>query len=156
MISDLRAEIYGGGPDRQSVLDLIDAHGLRDAVEAPGFVDGAVVDRALDRALCLALPSRREGYGLVVLEAVARGTPAIVVRDEDNAAEELIAEGENGFVAPSASAEDLSAAIVRVFEAGQGLRESTLAWFKRNQMRLSLGNSLEIVSEAYSELRARS
>ena len=155
-IPDLRSEIYGDGPDRQSVLDLIATYGLRDAVEAPGFVEGAVIERALDHALCLVLPSRREGYGLVVLEAVARGTPAVVVRDDDSAASELIAEGENGFVAPSASADDLSAAIVRVFEAGQGLRESTLAWFKRNETRLSLGNSLEIVSAAYSDASARS
>jgi glycosyltransferase involved in cell wall biosynthesis len=148
-IPELRAEIYGDGPERQRVLDLIARHGLTDAVQAPGFVDGAVVDHALDRALCLALPSRREGYGLVVLEAIARGTPAVVVRDDDNAAAELIAEGENGFVAPSASAEDLAAAIVRVHDAGGALRESTLAWFKRNETRLSLSSSLEIVSAAY-------
>ena len=51
------------------------------------------------------LPSRREGYGMVVVEAAARGTPSIVVAGEDNAATELIEEGVNGFVAPSADAE---------------------------------------------------
>jgi glycosyltransferase involved in cell wall biosynthesis len=155
-IPDLRGEIYGDGPDRQEVLDLIAEYGLEGTVEAPGFVGGAVIQNALERALCLALPSRREGYGLVILEAVARGTPVVVVHDEDSAATELIAEGENGFVAASASAEDLAAAIVRVHEAGHRLRESALAWFKRNETRLSLGNSLEIVSKAYSEPRARS
>jgi len=149
-IPNLRAEIYGDGPDRQKVLDLIAEYGLEEAVEAPGFVDGAVVERALDRAICLALPSRREGYGLVVLEAVSRGTPAVVVRDDDNAAAELIAEGENGFVVPSPSPDDLSAAIVRAHEAGQSLRESTLAWFKRNAERLSLESSLQVVLRTYS------
>ena len=42
------------------------------------------------RALCLLLPSQREGYGLVVVEAAARGTPSVVVAGEDNAAVELI------------------------------------------------------------------
>jgi glycosyltransferase involved in cell wall biosynthesis len=148
-IPNLRCEIYGDGPDRPRVLDLIAELGLEDVIEAPGFVPGEVVDSALARALCLVLPSRREGYGLVVLEAVSRGTPAVVVRDDDNAAAELVVDGENGFVAPSASAEDLAAAIVRVHEAGAALRESSLAWFRRNEERLSLAHSLDVVSAAY-------
>ena len=52
------------------------------------------------------LPSRREGYGLVVIEAAARGTPVVVVAGPDNAAVELVAEGENGFVAGVGSPEE--------------------------------------------------
>jgi len=148
-IPELRGEIYGDGPDRARVLELIAEHDLGEVLSAPGFVAGEVVDAALARALCLVLPSRREGYGLVVLEAVSRGTPAVVVRGDDNAAAELVADGENGFVAPSASPEDLAAAIVRVHEAGPALRESTLAWFRRNETRLSLVHSLDVVSAAY-------
>jgi glycosyltransferase involved in cell wall biosynthesis len=152
-IPDLRGEIYGDGPERRKVLELIAEYGLEGVVDAPGFVDGEVVEQALARALCLVLPSSREGYGLVVLEALALGTPAVVVRDDDNAASEFIVEGENGFVAPSASRKDLADAIARVHEAGPALRGSTLAWFKNNSMRLSLGHSLEIVSATYAEER---
>ena len=49
--------------------------------------------------MCLVLPSRREGYGLVVIEAAAHGTPSVVVADPDNAAVELVTEGVNGFIA---------------------------------------------------------
>jgi glycosyltransferase involved in cell wall biosynthesis len=151
-IPGLRCEIYGDGPDRAAVLESIADLGLIGAISAPGFVAGEVVDAALARALCLVLPSRREGYGLVVLEAVSRGTPAVVVRGDDNAAAELVVDGENGFVAPSASAEDLAAAIVRVNEAGTALREATLAWFRRNEERLSLEHSLGIVLATYAAL----
>jgi glycosyltransferase involved in cell wall biosynthesis len=96
------------------------------------------------------LPSRREGYGLIVLEAMARGTPAVVVRGPDNAAAEFVADDENGFVAPTASPEDLAAAIVRVRDAEDQLRERTLAWFRRNHSRLSLDNSLELVLRTYA------
>jgi glycosyltransferase involved in cell wall biosynthesis len=150
-IPELRAQIYGDGPERPKVLAAIAEHGLEGVAEAPGFVDGEVVDDALGRALCLVLPSSREGYGLVVLEALSRGTPVVLVRGEDNAAVEFVAEGENGFVAPGASAGDLASAIVRVYGAGSELRESTLAWFRRNETRLSLAHSLEIVSAAYRE-----
>ncbi len=122
-VPELRARILGDGPERGAVLAAIAREGLEGVVEAPGFVDGEVVDHDLARALCMVLPSSREGYGMVVVEASAAGTPSVVVRGEDNAATELVEEGVNGFVADSASPEDLAAAIVRVHEAGGALRD---------------------------------
>ena len=148
-LPDLRAEIYGDGPEREQVLSLIRSHDLEGRVSAPGFVPHEQVDAALRRALCLVLPSRREGYGLVVVEACAAGTPAVVVADPDNAATELIEEGVNGFVAASDSPEDMAAAIVRVREGGAALRASTAEWYRANARRLSLEGSLERVAEAY-------
>jgi glycosyltransferase involved in cell wall biosynthesis len=149
-VPELRARILGDGPERGAVLEAIAREGLEDVVEAPGFVDGEVVDHDLARALCMVLPSSREGYGLVVVEASAAGTPSVVVRGEDNAATELVEEGVNGFVAASASPEDLADAIVRVHEAGGELRTSTAAWFERNARRLSLDSSLDVVARSYT------
>ncbi len=150
---ELRLEVYGDGPQRDEVLALIDELGLGDVASAPGFVDAAVVDEALSDALCMVLPSRREGYGMVVVEAAARGVPSIVVADPDNAATELVEEGVNGFVAASAEAEDLAAAILRVRAAGPQLRASTAEWFARNADRLSLTASLDLVAAAYADPR---
>lgn len=152
-IPELRATILGDGPDRDRVIALVRDLGLEAVVQAPGFVATEVVENELERALCLLLPSRREGYGLVVIESACVGTPSIVVAGPDNAAVELVDEGENGFVAASVSAEDLAAAIVRVHERGATLRETTAGWFARNARRLSLAHSLEIVLEAYGHAR---
>ncbi len=149
----LRLEIFGDGPDRDEVRALIASLGLGDVARAPGFVDSAELEASLGRALCMVLPSRREGYGLVVVEAAARGVPSVVVADVDNAATELVDEGANGFVAPSASPEDLAAAILRVRDAGPELRSSTAAWFARNTDRLSLTASLDRVAAAYADRR---
>jgi glycosyltransferase involved in cell wall biosynthesis len=143
-IPDLRAEIYGDGPERAAVLAAI---ADLDWVSAPGFVAAEEVDAALRRALCMVLPSRREGYGLVVVEASARGTPSIVVAAEDNAAVELVDDGENGVVA--ASVDDLAAAIERVHAEGESLRERTRAWYARNARRLSLAASVDTVAASY-------
>jgi glycosyltransferase involved in cell wall biosynthesis len=147
---ELRLVIYGDGPERGAVLALIDRLGLRDTARAPGFVSADEVDDALAHALCMVLPSSREGYGLIVVEASARGVPSIVVAGPDNAATELVDEGENGFVAESASTEDLAAAILRVRDAGPGLRASTAAWFERSAQRLSLARSLDQVAVVYA------
>ena len=149
-IPELRGEVYGDGPERDEVLRLRAAHGLDGALEVHGFVDAERVEAALSRALCLVLPSRREGYGMVVVEAAAVGTPSVVVAAPDNAAADLVSEGENGYVAASASPEDLAAAIERVHAEGPGLRERTAAWFRANAERLSLEGSLERVLESYA------
>jgi glycosyltransferase involved in cell wall biosynthesis len=149
-VPGLRCEIYGDGPERPEVLRLIEELGLSETVEAPGFVDADRVDRALRHALCMVLPSRREGYGLVVVESSAHGTPSVVVADPDNAAIELVDDGVNGVVAPSAAPDDLAAAIGRVHEGGRRLRESTADWFADNAQRLSLESSLAIVSRSYA------
>jgi glycosyltransferase involved in cell wall biosynthesis len=148
-VPELRCEVYGDGPDRQRVLELIETRGLHGAASAPGFVDANRLAAAIKRALCLVLPSRREGYGLVVVEAASLGTPSVVVRGPDNAATELIEDGVNGVVAPSADPHDLAAAILRVYEGGPALRASTEAWFARNAHRLSLESSLAKVLQAY-------
>jgi glycosyltransferase involved in cell wall biosynthesis len=153
-IPDLRAEIYGDGPEHAAVRSAIDTAGLDGEVFAPGFVEFSRVDAALRRALCMIAPSRREGYGLIVIEAAARGTPSVVVAGEDNAAVELIEEGVNGVVSPTAGVEDLAAAIVRVHAAGHAMRESTATWFRENAERLSLDSSLDKVVEVYGADRA--
>ena len=120
---DCAATFFGDGPERDGVLAR-DRRARRCGaiVGAPGFVAAERGRRgAAQRALCMLLPSRREGYGMVVVEAAARGTPSIVVAGEDNAATELIEEGVNGTVAAERRRrEAIADAIVRVHEAGLG------------------------------------
>jgi len=150
-VPGLTGIIFGDGPERPDVLTAIRDAGAGGVVTAPGFVTTEEVDTALEWSLCMLLPSRREGYGLIVVEAAAQGVPSIVVRGPDNAATELISEGENGFVAASADPAVLGEAIVRVHRAGPTLRETTLAWYRRNERRLSLEDSLDVVVAAYSQ-----
>jgi glycosyltransferase involved in cell wall biosynthesis len=146
---ELRLTVYGDGPDRAEVLALIESEGLRGVASAPGFVEREELEASLASALCMVLPSRREGYGMVVVEAAASGTPSVVVREPDNAATELVEDGVNGVIAASASPDDLAAAILRVHQAGDAMRASTCAWFEANARRLSLASSLETVVASY-------
>jgi glycosyltransferase involved in cell wall biosynthesis len=148
-IEGLRGELLGDGPERERVLAEIARHGLEDVISAPGFTTAQAVDGEMRRALCLLLPSVREGYGLVVVEAAARGTPSIVLAGPDNAALELIEEGVNGFVCASSDPRAIGEAIVRVYEAGAGLRASTARWYALHERELSLESSLQAVLASY-------
>jgi glycosyltransferase involved in cell wall biosynthesis len=149
-LPQLLAELYGDGPERGRVLRDVELAGLGDVIAVPGFVATEVVQQALAHAACMVLPSRREGYGMVVIEAASYGTPSVVVAGQDNAAVEHIEEGVNGYVAASAGTEDLAAAIVRASRGGDALRDSTADWFELNAERLSLDHSLTVVADAYA------
>jgi glycosyltransferase involved in cell wall biosynthesis len=149
-VPELRCEIFGDGPERPRVEALVRARGLEDVVSVRGFVEPDELARALRSSLCMVLPSRREGYGQVVVEASAAGVPSVVCVAPDNAATELVEDGANGVLAPSAEPDALADAIERVWRAGPGLRVSTADWFEANARRLSLGSSLETVAAAYT------
>jgi glycosyltransferase involved in cell wall biosynthesis len=150
-IDGLKGEFLGQGPEREVLDAAIREHGLEGTLTARGFTETETVDAEMRRAMCMLVTSRREGYGLVVVEAAARATPSVVVAGEDNAATELIEEGINGTVAPSSDPEAVAVAeaIVRVHEAGIALRESTARWFAENSSWLSLESSLGKVLDVY-------
>jgi glycosyltransferase involved in cell wall biosynthesis len=150
-IDGLRGEFLGDGPERAALDRAIDELGLSETVSAPGFAAAEKVDEEMRRAICMLLPSRREGYGMVVVEAAARGTPSVVVAGEDNAATELIEEGINGTVATRSDPQALAEAIVRVHAGGLALRESTAAWFAQNAESLSVESSLRTVLDGYRD-----
>jgi glycosyltransferase involved in cell wall biosynthesis len=149
-IEGLRGVFYGDGPEREALSSAIAEHDAGSFISAPGFADGELVDADMRRALCVLLPSQREGYGMVVVEASAHATPAVVVAAPDNAAVELVQDGVNGKIADSADPDAIAEAIVSVHAAGLAMRESTARWFAENARRLSLESSIATVLESYT------
>jgi glycosyltransferase involved in cell wall biosynthesis len=143
-----RARILGDGPERAAVQAEVVRLGLEDRIDVPGFVDAEELAGEMATATCLLLPSVREGYGLVVVEAARLGTPSVVVDAPDNAAVELVEDGVNGVVAPNGAPESLAAAI----RAAAPLRESTAEWFRAHARELSLDGSLDAVLAAYRRI----
>ncbi len=148
---DLRLEVYGDGPERPRLEALVRELGLEAAVRILGPRPEEEVTSALARAACLATASEREGYGLVVVEAAAHGTPTVLVAGPDNAALELVQEGVNGSVAAGPEPDLLGAAILRVLAAGPALRASTSAWFAAHADRLRIEASVDVVLSSYTE-----
>jgi glycosyltransferase involved in cell wall biosynthesis len=156
-VPDLRALIFGDGPERPHVLKEIARLELGDVIGCPGFAAPEEIDCAMRAAMCLLLPSRREGYGLVIVEAAARGTPSIVVEGADNGATSLIDSGINGFIAPTAQPAALADAIVKVHAASPALVQSTYAWFREHADELSVDRSVAQIEQVYrSILKGRS
>jgi len=148
-VPGLEAIFYGDGPEREALRETIARCGVGDIVKAPGWAEREALEGDMRRAMCVLLPSRREGYGLVVVEASARATPSVVVAGEDNAAVELVEDGINGVIAADGTPQAVGEAIVRVHQMGMVLRESTARWYRENAERLSLESSLRAVLNSY-------
>jgi glycosyltransferase involved in cell wall biosynthesis len=87
-----------------------------------------------------------------VIESLAKGTPVVVVAGPDNAAAEFIEPGVNGFIAASASAEDLGGAISQAVDGGDALRQSSWDWYEAHREELSIDGSIAKIEAAYAEL----
>jgi len=139
----LGAELVGSGPELEGLRAQVSAAGLSDRIRLPGFIPTEQLEELQAKAAVSVLPSAREGYGMVVVEASARGVPIVLVPGEDNAAAELVEHGANGFVAASAAPEALAAAISAALEGGPALRERVADWYAANARRLSFSHSFE-------------
>ena len=89
-------------PVSQDTRRLIDA---MDSIETPGTKRGDDLVRAYAEADCFVMPSYREGFPNVVLEAGAMGLPSVVT--DINGSREIMENGKNGLVVPPRDATSL-------------------------------------------------
>lgn len=78
--ADTRLHIIGNAQDRpyvQTLRNLVIELNMLDRVVFHGFLTTEEYTRILSSARCLLVPSEKEGYGLVVIEANAYGLPVI-------------------------------------------------------------------------------
>ena len=103
-----RLLILGEGEDRPELEKLVRELGLDGEVRLPGFVSNPYA--YMRRASVFVLSSRWEGFGLVVAEALACGTP-VVSTDCPSGPREILKDGALGRLVPPGDADLLAAAI---------------------------------------------
>lgn len=100
--------IHGDGPQRGRLTVLAEQHGVARAVHLPGFT--ADLETGLADASIAVCTSRREGFGMAVLEAMSVGVP-VVAFDGTYGPSELITHGVDGLLVPQGDVAALAAAI---------------------------------------------
>lgn len=99
-VPGLRVAVVGDGWWRPELDAHVDRLGLSDLVDFYGHVDEETKDHMLRAAWVLALPSLKEGWGLVVMEAAARGVPTVAYLEAGGVAESVV-HGQTGLLASS-------------------------------------------------------
>ena len=99
-VPEARWAVVGEGPLRRDVERLTTAYGVREATQLCGVLPDSERDELLDTAGVLAMPSRvppgqaGEGFGIVYLEAAARGLPSVA--GNVGGAVDAVVDGETG------------------------------------------------------------
>jgi len=79
-VPDLHLDIVGGGWWHDRLVARAVQLGISDAVTFHGHVDEATKHAVVQRSWVHLLPSRKEGWGLAVIEAAQHGVPTIGYR----------------------------------------------------------------------------
>jgi glycosyltransferase involved in cell wall biosynthesis len=127
----------GTGVYRDRVRALVRSHGLAARVTIHGSLDGRALARRYADADVFALPSEREGYGIVFSEALMQGLPVIAA---DIATVRAIV-GDAGLFVPPRRVRPLAAA----------LRLMTDGWLRRRLAKVARIRSRELPRWTTSE-----
>ena len=107
--------VAGGGDDERRLRARVAAEGLERAVTFTGTVDPGALAELYRACTMFVMPSRGEGFGLVLLEAMSVGRACIA---GPGAAEEIVEHGVTGLIVDPDDHHAIAAAIVRLFTDG--------------------------------------
>jgi glycosyltransferase involved in cell wall biosynthesis len=147
---DTRVLIVGEGPLRQTLEKKARSIGVSHAVTFAGYhSDPVPLYRAMD---VFVLPSRYEGFGIALIEAMALGVPVIATRIVGVV--DVVQDKVTGLLVPFGDSEALSSAILRLFSEPilrQRLRDGAIRFVKSECSRERMAAKME---ELYFKLHA--
>ncbi len=79
-VDDLHLDIVGGGWWHERLVERASLLGIAEAVTFHGHVDDTTKHAVVQRSWVHVLPSRKEGWGLAVIEAAQHGVPTVGYR----------------------------------------------------------------------------
>ncbi|EME16593.1 glycosyltransferase family 4 protein [Rhodococcus triatomae] len=103
-IPDLHLDVVGGGWWEQNLRDCAAELGIADAVTFHGHVPEERKHELLARAWVHVMPSRKEGWGLAVIEAAQHGVPTVGYRSSRGLTDSIV-DGVTGLVVGDESAD---------------------------------------------------
>lgn len=89
-IPDAHLDVIGGGWWQDRLVQRTGQLGISDAVTFHGHVDDATKHAVLQRSWVHVLPSRKEGWGLAVIEAAQHGVPTLGYRSSGGLTDSVI------------------------------------------------------------------
>jgi glycosyltransferase involved in cell wall biosynthesis len=144
-VRPVRLMILGENAGSRVTLNaLIHELGLESEVEMPGFVSNPY--SYLARASVFVLSSLWEGFGNVIVEALAVGTP-VVSADCESGPAEILKHGEYGFLVPVRDPQAMATAILETISGR--VKEVTPGWLEQFEQEKVVDQYLEALNAAY-------
>ena len=141
--------IAGKGPAEQYYKDMVKSMGLSENFLFLGYVPAQDLPGLYRAADVFVFPSLFDTQGLVVLEAMATGTPAVVPRNRAPA--EFVNEGSSGY--HFSEAQDLSEKILSAIKNKDSLSKNAASSAKKYDLRACALDMLEFYESALKDRR---
>ncbi len=148
-VPGVRYQILGDGDDRGRLERLAGDLGVADRVTFAGRVTAASLAAAYSGCKLFVMPSSKEGFGIVFLEAALFGKPSIGGRH--GGTPEVIADGATGLLVERTDVSGIAQAITRLLtapglreEMGRRARERVLSRFTYGHFRTNLFDLAEV------------
>lgn len=142
-----RLDIVGDGPALSSLRVEAERLGISGSVNFMGFVSREELARLYPRYDCFLTASTMETQGLVVLEALASGLPAVGV--DSYALPELIHPEENGYLARPFDDQEIAARALQITSDGE-----LYARFSRRSIEIARGHDVNRSADLLEEIYA--
>lgn len=139
---DCRLIVVGEGPERSSLQSMIDASGLKDRIDLAGYRDD--VHPFLAHADLVVVPSLREGFGNVIVEALSHGKQVVCTACSSGPLE-ILDHGKFGCIVPPEDPARMAEAVVKMLSCRQFDEEALI----RRAHEFSCGKALD---SYYAEL----
>ncbi len=156
---DLKYCLAGVGPDRERIEAMVNERGLEKNVEMLGWLDQDGLQAEYSRAHAFLHPSEltetndQEGVPNSMLEAMASGLP--VVATYHGGIPEAVTDGEDGFLVPERSADELAAAILRLLGDGDTLARMSGRAAQSVRENFGFDEQIANLESIYEEARER-
>lgn len=135
--------IVGDGPDRQRLENKVKKMEVEDYVIFVGEITENIKADYYRLADLFLMPSRGEGFGIVLLEALASGVP--VIASKLDGSKEALRDGLLGELIDPNDLEELTLAILKGLEQPFKVNNEELAYFSFSNFQLRLHNILNKV-----------
>ena len=148
-IPDVKCMIIGDGPEKRELEKLACDLKMDDNIEFMGFLeDHYHVISYMKSSKVFVLPSTREGFGIVALEANACGLPVVTVNHERNAACDFITD-RNGFICELSEA-GVAEGVFGGLNGGENMRSGCVG----NAMKYDWDGIVDLIEPTYGGIRS--
>lgn len=140
-------DIYGDGMERNTIIKKIKEYNLNNNIQLKGFVSPQKLQKYLEKYTLILIPSYKESFGLVALEAMSYGIP-VIMYDTAKGPLELVNK-DNGVVIKNRDTKKMAQEIVKLSNnkdelirlGGNGRKKSEEYSF--DKIKITLNNFIE-------------